>query len=242
MARRSRPARHLEPDPLDGGRHHLRISRPARWRRHRLWLVRAGHPPGAGRPLVVRRLDRPRLPPARLSRRPADDLRRGTTPGEWLLRVRNQDGERCLAGTLGLGRAAWLDELASPVRRGAEQRPAELPELTIDVAPVGQDLRPMPHEYRPEAMATYLDEKLQDADPRWRGPSALLHPGWIAAQMTPMLHHSYDYGPAIHTRTQAQHLAPALGEPAGHVRRPLRPGVRAQGRPLRGDRRGHARR
>ena len=132
--------------------------------------------------------------------------------GDRLLRVRNQDGERCLAGTLGLGRAEWLGELASPVRREAEERPAQLPKLTIDVAPVGQDLRPMPHEYRPEAMAAYLDEKLQDADRRWRGPDALLHPGWIAAQMTPMLHYSYDYGPAIHTRTQAQHLVSALAD------------------------------
>jgi RimJ/RimL family protein N-acetyltransferase len=132
--------------------------------------------------------------------------------GGRLLQVHNQDGEACLRGSLGLGRAAWLDELALPVRRQAEPRPAQLPELTLDVAPVGQDLRPMPHEYRPETMAAYLDEKLQDADPRWRGPGALLHPGWIAAQMTPMLHHSYDYGPAIHTRTQAQHLSLAFAD------------------------------
>jgi hypothetical protein len=27
--------------------------------------------------------------------------------------------------------------------------------------------------------------------------------------MTPLLHHSYDYAPAIHTRSQIQHVAPA---------------------------------
>ena len=30
------------------------------------------------------------------------------------------------------------------------------------------------------------------------------------ARMTPLLHHSYDYGPAIHTRSQIQNLAPAM--------------------------------
>jgi predicted thioesterase len=28
--------------------------------------------------------------------------------------------------------------------------------------------------------------------------------------MTPMLHHSYDYSPAIHTRSQVQHMGPAI--------------------------------
>jgi hypothetical protein len=32
--------------------------------------------------------------------------------------------------------------------------------------------------------------------------------------MTPLLHHSFDYGPSIHTRSEIQHLAPA---PAGQA-------------------------
>ncbi len=56
----------------------------------------------------------------------------------------------------------------------------------------------------------YALEKQADGSPRWTGEGARIHPGWIAARMTPLLHHSYDYGPAIHTRTQVQHLAPAL--------------------------------
>lgn len=52
-------------------------------------------------------------------------------------------------------------------------------------------------------------EKQRDGSERWTGPSALVHPGWIAARMTPLLHHSFDYAPAIHTRSEIQHLAPA---------------------------------
>ncbi len=129
--------------------------------------------------------------------------------GGTALEVR-KPGERCLAGTLGLGTAPWLAELASPARRAAEPRPDRLPLLTLEVAPVGQDLRPLQPDTRPETLAQYLADRLRDADPRWRGPGARLQPGWIAGQMTPLLHHSYDYAPAIHTRTRAQHLAPAL--------------------------------
>ena len=57
-----------------------------------------------------------------------------------------------------------------------------------------------------EAAIVYALEKQDDGSEQWTGPAARVHPGWIAAQMTPLLHHSYEYAPAIHTRSQIQHL------------------------------------
>jgi len=121
----------------------------------------------------------------------------------------NQDGEHCLVASLGCGRAPWLPELTLPARRTAAPRPSELPHLAPENAPVGEDLRPMAHAMTRQLAADYAREKQRDESPRWIGTDARIHPGWIAAQMTPLLHHSYDYAPAIHTRSQIQHLAPA---------------------------------
>ena len=133
----------------------------------------------------------------------------GRDGGIFELIMANQDGEQCLAGSLGIGPAPWLIELRTPSRLAAEPRPTELPRLTPANAPIGQDLRPLGIEMTPELAGTYAREKQRDESVRWVGREARIHPGWIAAQMTPLLHHSYDYGPSIHTRSQIQHEAAA---------------------------------
>ena len=133
----------------------------------------------------------------------------GRHGGIFELVMANQDGERCLVGTLGMYPAPWIDELQRPARQIAEARPAELPRLTAANPPVGLDLRPLGIDMTAELAATYVRDKQRDASPRWIGSNAHIHPGWIAAQMTPLLHHSYDYGPSIHTRSQIQQYAPA---------------------------------
>ncbi|MEO6396897.1 MAG: hypothetical protein ABIP13_00360 [Tepidiformaceae bacterium] len=126
------------------------------------------------------------------------------------LEVANQDGEVCLRGEVSLGAAPWFAELTDSGRRTAEPAPPDLPELTLETAPEGAELRPMAVPYYPEDAASYAADKQRDSAPPWVGPAARIHPGWIAARMTPLLKHSYAYGPSIHTRTQVQHLAPAL--------------------------------
>lgn len=156
---------------------------------------------------------------------PGDEMTARVVPGEngaYSLEMTNRAGERCLAGSVGLGTAPWFGEIAVPVRRNAEPRPSSLPYLTIENAPVGEDLRPMAAPLPREDAALYALEKQRDASDRWTGEDARIHPGWIASKMTPMLHHSYDYAPAIQTRSQIQHLAPARpGQTltfAGHFR------------------------
>ena len=126
------------------------------------------------------------------------------------LAMTNQDGDRCLVGTVGSGTAPWLGELSLPGRRLAEDRPPVLPSLTMEVAPVWQDLRPQAVPIPIADAAEYAIEKQHDPDELWTGPHARIHPGWVAGRMTRLIHHSYDYGPSIHTRSQIQHLAPAF--------------------------------
>jgi len=132
----------------------------------------------------------------------------------------NAEGERCLVGKVGIGRAPFLGDLQLPARRAAEPRPDSLPYLTLTNAPVGRDLRPMRVPFSRADAIAYALEKQVDPHERWTGDRPLIHPGWLAARMTPLIHHSYDYKPAIHTRSQVQHLAPAwAGESvtvAGH--------------------------
>ncbi len=129
--------------------------------------------------------------------------------GTATLAMLNPEGVATIEGTAGTGKAPWFEELAAPTGRPAEPKPAAVPQLTLESAPEGQLLRPMLVPWM-EADATVYAEKLQkDESGRFTGAGGLIHPGWIAARMTPLLKHSYDYGPSIHIRTQVQHLAAA---------------------------------
>lgn len=142
---------------------------------------------------------------------PGDELTVAVEPGAaaFLLEVTNAGGEICIRGEVGLGAATWLHDLASPARVSAEPRPSALPRLTPESAPVSQDLRPMAVSFPSESVATYARDLQLDDSALWAGPAARIHPAQLAARMTPLLHHSYDYGPAIHARSQVQHLARA---------------------------------
>ena len=129
------------------------------------------------------------------------------------LTVSKGPNEDAITGRVGLGRAAWAEELHRPQDVEARPRPDTLPLLTPEVALVGQDLRPMPVPLSAEAATRYAVEQEADGDALWFGPDPRIHPGWLAARCTPFIHHSYDYGPAIHARSQIQHLAPAHSGP-----------------------------
>ena len=143
---------------------------------------------------------------------PGDEMTATVTPGDGghQLVMANGAGEGCIVGSIGLGDGPFLPGLAMPERIRAEARGPNLPPLRLEDAPLGEDLRPMPVPFSVEDAEEYVRTKQLDDHPRWFGDGARIHPGWLAARMTPMIHHSYDYGPAIHTRTQAQHLRPAL--------------------------------
>ena len=119
------------------------------------------------------------------------------------------DGDTAIAGTAGLGRGPWFVELTAPNVRPAEPKPERVPLLTLESAPSRAELRPMPVPFSVEDASLYATNLQKDGSGRFTGEGAFVHPGWIAARMTPLLKHSFDYGPSIHIRTQVQHLASA---------------------------------
>lgn len=144
---------------------------------------------------------------------PGDEMRataRAREDGTAEVAMLNQDETICIKGEVGLGRAPWLGELNDTARRTAEPRPETLPTLTLQSAPTDSDLRPMAVPFSLEDAEHYARNLQRDEAAPWYGANARVHPGWIAARMTPLLKHSYNYAPAIHTRTEVQHLAPAL--------------------------------
>jgi len=149
-------------------------------------------------------------------------FRRPTYPGEeltiavareqdaWSLRIAGADGNDRMVGNLGLGLAPWLDEvLVNTPFRPAEPPLEDYPRLEPEVAPVGRQIAPLGFTVTEEEAHEYARTKQRTDDPLFVGPNARLHPGWVAGRPPGVLHHSYNYGPAIHTRSHLQIFAPA---------------------------------
>jgi len=128
--------------------------------------------------------------------------------GSWDFRMTKPDGEDALAGEVGLGKAEWFPEVAQAERTTAEERPEQLPQMTLDLAKAAGDIRPMATEISVEEALEYALEKQRIDLPLFVGEHPRVHPGWIAGRPIRLLHHTFDYGPAIHAGSHIQHLAP----------------------------------
>ncbi|MBT5775023.1 MAG: hypothetical protein HOH95_11675 [Dehalococcoidia bacterium] len=128
--------------------------------------------------------------------------------GSWDFRMTKPDGEDALAGEVGLGKAEWFPELTQAERTTAEERPDQLPQMTLDLAKAAGDIRPMATEISVEEALEYALEKQRTDLPLFVSDHPRVHPGWIAGRMIRLLHHTFDYGPAIHAGSHIQHLAP----------------------------------
>jgi hypothetical protein len=122
------------------------------------------------------------------------------------LTMQNQKGESCLYGEVGLGNAAWLADLVVPARITPEARPESRPPLTLEAAPVGQDLRPLSSRVGDDASLPYVNGTTEEENPLWSGPGSLVHPGWVVGRMTGLALHSYTFSPSIAAAIRIQHL------------------------------------
>lgn len=151
-------------------------------------------------------------------------FRRPTYPGEeltitvepahsladaWELHITGPDGHDRVSGTVGLGDAPWLDRLDPPPFRAADAPLAEIPHLTMDIAPVGQEIRALGGAFSEEEARAYARDRERATERMFVGERPLLHPGYVAMRPIRVLHHSYNYGPAIHAKSQIQFLRPA---------------------------------
>jgi hypothetical protein len=146
---------------------------------------------------------------------PDDELTITVTPeaGHWLLRITAADGHDRITGELGLGDAPWLGTLTQTPLRPAEPEMRVHPTLTPEIAPIGRQLAPLGGPEGIRGSEEFVKDHQEADHPLFRGPGARLHPAWVAARPIRVLHHTYDYGPAIHAKSHIQWLAPAAGTP-----------------------------
>lgn len=123
--------------------------------------------------------------------------------------VTNNAADVCLQGRMGMGDAPWLTDIESTPWRAGKPPVDCPPRLTLDNAPLGQHLRPMTVSLSGEDHSEFVKTTLADPNPLYEGKKARCHPSWLAGRLIYLMHHSFEYGPAIHTASHIQHLAPA---------------------------------
>jgi len=115
----------------------------------------------------------------------------------------------CFMGRVGLGDAPWRDEFAVLEKPTATPPTDPMQRLTLDIAPVGQDLATRAVRFSIAEAQEIATVREGETDDRFCGDAPRVHPAWIAEQPIHWLHHSYDYGPSIHAKSRIQHVAPA---------------------------------
>jgi hypothetical protein len=119
--------------------------------------------------------------------------------------VRGGDARVRIDGHIGLGNAPWLSEFTASARMRPEPAADPLPRLTPQNVPVGKELRTRTVELSRDEAETFCREKQHETLPCFYGDGARIHPAWYANQPIYWLHHSFSYGPAIHTESRIQH-------------------------------------
>jgi hypothetical protein len=128
------------------------------------------------------------------------------------------NAELCFSGRVGLGNRAWLEQMTLPERHEARRQPDALPELTLGNAPVGLDLLPRAVTVNVADAHEFNQVRQREPLPMFAGSRPRVHPAWIAEQLIHLLHHSFDYGPSIHTASWIQHLGAAFADDTFTIR------------------------
>lgn len=125
------------------------------------------------------------------------------------LDVTGPDARTRIDGSIGLGDAAWLGDVAVSIRRHAEPPADPLPVLTPATIPIGKPLRARAVPLSRADAEAFCRDKQHEHLACFYGERALVHPAWLANQPIYWLHHSFSYGPAIHTSSRIQHVRAA---------------------------------
>jgi len=119
--------------------------------------------------------------------------------------VRGADDRVRIEGHVGLGDAPWLAQITRPTRKAAELPADPLPALSPQNVPIGEDLRARRVPLPQLDAETFCRDKQSEKLECFYGANARVHPAWLANQPIYWLHHSFSYGPAIHTESRIQH-------------------------------------
>ena len=128
----------------------------------------------------------------------------------------DSDGVRCVPATARLAWPAPTVDLERPAFSRTDReprRPEERGPIGAATAPVGEALPPVLATADPEAVRQYLDG-IDEMDALFREGSPfgapLIHPGQWPNIANRVISANFRLGPWIHTRSEIQHLGPAL--------------------------------
>src|SRR5690606_3890084 len=116
------------------------------------------------------------------------------------------DGKSRIEGSVGLGACPTLDDHVRSQRIGIEPPPDPWPRITLDVAPIGEDLPHLAAKPQDRLAQMFTEATEHEVGPLMVGDRHVLAPAPITRRMTWYVHAVWDYnGPAIHTRTQVEY-------------------------------------
>ena len=125
------------------------------------------------------------------------------------LEATKDNGEVCLRAELGMGEAAWVKDFVLSQKTTADPVSQDLEWLTLENAPVGQDIRTLAYTITEDDARQLGNEQIQPME-LFTGDEPLVHPSVIARHMITLLAHSYDYGnPSIHASSHIQNFSRA---------------------------------
>jgi hypothetical protein len=144
-------------------------------------------------------------------RRPVfpDDVLTVSIDADGRLVVSGSDQRIRIDGRIGIGDAAWLGELTRSTHTHPDPAADPLPALTPATLPIGKPLRARAVPLSRADAEIFCRDKQHESLACFYGANAFVHPAWLANQPIYWLHHSFNYGPAIHTSSRIQHVAAA---------------------------------
>ena len=123
----------------------------------------------------------------------------------WDIQMINQEHVVCVLGKVGVGKAAWSQELVRSRNMQPRQDSPEKSSLTLLNAEVGKDWTALRVNLSQELSTEFTTKKQLTDLPLFVGSQAIAHPSWIAGWAEQLLRHNFDIPSSMHTRSWVQH-------------------------------------
>jgi hypothetical protein len=139
-----------------------------------------------------------------------DDLTITLEPGEgdaYQLAATDPEGKARITAALGNGTGEWVADHRRSRRLTVEPLPNPRPRITLETAPIGQDLPRLQAEAHDRLGKLFQEATEHGYGPLTVGGREVQSPATVTGRMTWYVHAVWDYaGPAIHSRSQVQYL------------------------------------
>ncbi len=123
----------------------------------------------------------------------------------WTVEMINQDDKVCVSGSIGLGKAAWHQELVRPGNITPTPESESKGPLTLETAQTGKDWSAAELHFSEQELREFIAKKQHTDNPLFVGGDAVAHPSWSAAWAEKLLRHNFAIPSSMHTRSRVQH-------------------------------------